>query len=187
MSKSDKLHRYYDNLTVVERVNLILAALDRGDKSEVFALDFMCPPADYGEHDRRMVRLGCTAAMFIIQLLACEVFVAIKFAQLADEPGAAPATRATLRSLLERETAIWRGFAAWCEDAGHDPHQLLRLAPIVPDDRDPAFFLVRSAVDFLESCLADSRDAFLDPDRVQAWRGVFSEFFRRASGEKEPW
>jgi hypothetical protein len=187
MSKSDKLHRYYDNFTVVERVNLILAALERGDKFEVFALHSRCPPADDFQHDFRILGLGRTAAMFIIQLLAREVFVAIKFAQLADEPGADPATRATLRSLLEHETAIWRGFVAWCEDAGHDPHQVLRLAPIVSDDRDPAFFLVRSAVESLESCLADREDAFLDPDRVQGWRDIFADFFRWASGEKEPW
>jgi hypothetical protein len=210
MTTTHKLRKDYHMLTVVERVNLVLAARERGDDAEVRALEEYCFSYKVDEYEMRMILLTHTASMLAIQLLAREALI---FRRLADhinaqedaptpdrphpdttatpdrrhpDPTAAPdchhpdGTTApepvygdeVLTSLLERVAATWLGFSAWCRDVGHDPHHVLRLAPIGWDDQDPAFFLIHQQIELSEKW---AHEWIRDPDRVERWRDVFTQ------------
>ena len=51
----DRLRRRYPNLTVLERVQLLLAAQERGDLCEIDALDRSCPFADVLPYLTRLI------------------------------------------------------------------------------------------------------------------------------------
>ena len=180
MKKSDRLHRHYDKLTAVERVNLVLSAQERSDEAEVDALENACPTAQSLDYEGRVLGLASNTALLVIQLLACQVLLITKSADLEDAPGATPDP--ALRSLLEREAAIWHGFAAWCRDVGHDPHQLLRFAPMGTDERDPAFFIIHDQIETIEGraqdAAGDTEDPFPAPAKVHMWREVFTRLFQ---------
>ena len=199
MTTTHKLRKDYHMLTVVERVNLVLAARERGDDAEVHALDQYCIAADVDEYKMRMIQLTHTASMLAIQLLAREALI---FRRLADhinaqedaptpdrphpDPTTTPDRRhpdgttapepiygdEVLASLLERVAATWLGFSAWCRDVGHDPHQVLRLAPIGRDDRYPAFFLIHRQIELSEKW---AHERIRDPDQVERWRELFTQ------------
>jgi hypothetical protein len=185
MKKLETLRRYYHKLTPVERVNLVLEAQGRDDHTEVDVLEHACPVAQSAAYEGRVIVIADIATMMIIQLLACAVFVVTKTADLTREPDDAPsALDPALRSILERQAAIWRGFAAWCRDVEHDPRQVLHFAPIGPDESDPAFFLVHSQIDAIESWSGDPQNPFPDPHQVDMWREVFAQAFQLAKLEE---
>ena len=149
MTTAHKLRKRYNQFTVVERVNLVLAAQERGDEDEVNALEIYCSEDQSVEYDMRVLRLALAASALVVQLLAREVLTVKRLEDLlhseendqnAKEGTAHPvhgpldlsiANDRKLASLLEQTAAIWNGFSAWCRDLGHDPHRVLRLAPMV--------------------------------------------------------
>jgi len=185
MRKMNKLWRYYDKLTAVERVNLVLAAQERGDETEVHALENACPLAKSVRYEGRMLALGLVASLLVVQLLACQVFLTTILLDLSEETDAVPVLRRRLRFLLNREAAIWRGFVAWCQDVGHDARQVLRLAPLGLDQRDPAFFLIHGQIDRIEGQAEDAQDPFPDPQKVKTWRETFAWLFKPSGVETD--
>jgi hypothetical protein len=183
MKRMDKLRRYYDRLTAVERVNLVLAARDRGDEDEVYQLENVCRAADSFEYESRVLYLGHMANIVVLQLLASEVFTVNMTRDVLDQPGANPGLEHKLMAHLERQAAVWCGFVAWCRDVGHDAHHVLHLAPIGLDERDPACFVVHGAIEQIESWAQDPHDTFPDPGRVQKWRELFAELFKPAKAD----
>ena len=115
------------------------------------------------------------ASLLAVQLLAGELLLVVKFTQPARESGSDDAAAdAALEPLLASQLTLWRGFVQWCQDLGHDPRQVLRMAPLGLDERDPAFFILQLKIESLEACAPD----FLsDPDGVQQWRGYFTRAF----------
>jgi hypothetical protein len=198
MTTTRKLQKHYGNLTVVERVNLVLAAQERGDETEVHALEDCCPVAKSIEYHERMLHLIAVASVLAVQLLAREVFIVARLSDLANarqnakqnakqntkQDGANPtldgldsnlADDDRLDLLLEQAAAAWLGFSAWCRDVGHDPHQVLRLAPVGLDDRDPAFFILHEQIELSERW---PHRLLRDPDRVEEWRAAFAQVFQ---------
>ena len=187
MMKTNRLRHHYPKLTPVERVNLVLSAQERGDAQEVWALEQYCSPIQSIQHNIRMLGLARMAALLVVQLLAREVLVVKRFMDLAAQTDATPVPHRALTSFLEQQAAIWHGFAGWCRDLGHDPQQVLRLAPIGSDERDPACFIIRGQIEMLESWTSgaaeDAKAPFPDPDKVQMWRELFTELFQLADPE----
>jgi len=198
MTATRKLQKHYGNLTVVERVNLVLAAQERGDEAEVLALEDRCPVAQSLEYHERMFHLIEAVSVLAVQLLAREVLIVVRLSDLvnarqnaeqnakqnAKQDGADPtldgldssfADDDRLVLLLEDATAAWLGFSAWCRDVGHDPHQVLRLAPVGPDDRNLAFLILHEQIELSERW---PHHLLRDPDRVEEWRTVFAQVFR---------
>ena len=169
----ERLRRYYDRLSVVERVNLVMDAQDRDDLGEVDVLERACPVRQSFEYEGRVLALAHAATALVVQLLACDALIAARLPDLDTDPGAEALP--ALRSLLARQSALWHGFAAWCRDLGHDPRQVLRLAPIGPDNRDPAYFLVHTQLALIESGAAGV--PVLDPEQIQSWRDTFARTF----------
>lgn len=193
MTTTRKLRKYYDKFTVTERVNLVLAAQERGDEAEVHALENYCPMAASLNYEGRILSLAHAASMLAVQLLARDVLVIVKqFESLAntrenagqadanpplDDTDIAPATAIDdkLVLLLDQAAALWFGFSAWCRDLGHDPHQVLHLAPMVPDDRDPAFFLIHQQIELFER---SAQHLLHGLDKVEMWRQLFTQAFQ---------
>ena len=179
--KTNPLRRYYDKLTSAERLNLVLTARERGDEAEAFALENACPFADIVAYNRRVLVLAHVATFVVIRLLASEVLAVNMIHGLLKEPGADPDLECRLMSQLERQATIWLAFVAWCRDAGHQARQVLRLAPIVLDDREPAFFVVHQTIDMIESWARDTEGSdtpFPDPGQVQEWYDLFTDLIR---------
>jgi len=193
MTTTRKLRKHYDKFTVTERVNLVLAAQERGDEAEVHALENYCPMAASLNYERRILSLTQAASMLAVQLLARDVLIVTRFdeylantrknAGQADanpplnDPDIAPATAPDdkLVLLLDQAAALWFGFSAWCRDVGHDPHQVVRLAPMGPDDRDPAFFLIHQQIELLER---SAQHLLHSLDKVEMWRQLFTQAFQ---------
>jgi hypothetical protein len=163
MTTQHRLHRHYDKLTTVERINLALAAQQRGDETELFTLENRCSMAQAIDYDYQWFALAQVASVLVIQLLARQVLIVKRFTTLARtspatvETGAHPASFPdddSLYWLLEQATAIWRGFVAWCQGAGHDPNLVLRLAPIGLDESNPAHFVIHHQIHQLEEWAA---------------------------------
>ena len=184
MKKLETLRRYYHKLTPAERVNLVLEARERDDHTEVDVLEHACPVGQSAAYEGRVIAIADNAMFMIIQLLACAVFIVHLAADLARGPDPPLDLDPVLRSILGRQAAIWRGFSAWCRDIGHDPRQVLHYAPIGPDESDPAFFLVHSEIDAIESRSGDPQNPFPDPHQVDMWREVFARTFQRAKLEE---
>ncbi len=191
MTTIRKLHKHYTKFTTTERVNLFLAAQERGDEAEAHALENRCPMAASLDYGGRMLGLAQAVSMLVVQLLARDALIVNKFESLAntrentaqadanpalDHPDIAPDTandhKLGLVLLLGQAAAIWFGFSAWCRDVGHDPHQVLRLAPMGSDDRDPAFFCIHQQIELLES---HAHHLLHDLDKVEMWRQVFTQ------------
>jgi len=173
-ARMKQLRRRYPQLTPWERVQLFLAARERGDLSEAAALDDACPPADLLDYTICLDLLQRAASLLVVQLLATNVLL---LARLADHPPIPPpnlAADAQAVSLLQRQAAIWRGFVAYCRSAGHDPHQVLHLAPLGLDDADSAHFILHQQLEILDALAADTAD---DPDLFQTWRDLFRRAF----------
>jgi hypothetical protein len=185
MRKMNKLWRHYDKLTTVERVNLLLAAQERGDEAEANALENACPTAASVHYNARMIGLGHVASLLVAQLLACQVFLIAMLPDLPEGTGAASVLRSRFRPLLEREAALWRGFLAWCQDVGHDAWQVLRLGPLGPDGRDPAFFLIHEQIEHIERRAEDAQAPFPDPEKVKMWRDTFASAFGLVDDESD--
>jgi len=184
MKKLETLRRYYHKLTPAERVNLVLEAQGRDDHTEVDVLEHACPIGQSAAYEGRVIVIADIAMFMIIQLLACAVFIVHLAADLAREPDPPSDLDPALRTILGRQAAIWRGFSAWCHDVGHDPRRVLRFAPIGPDESDPAFFLVHSQIDAIESWSGDPQNPFPDPHQVDMWREVFAQAFQLAELEE---
>jgi hypothetical protein len=197
MNTSQKLRKRYDTFTVVERVNLILAAQERGDEDEVRALQSYCSTAHSIACEARILALALAASAVVVQLLACEVLTVKRLEDLANprEDGesaqAVPANPVRdgldpsvandgkLASLLGQAASIWHGFSAWCRGLGYDPHHVLRLAPIGLDDGSPAFFIVYQQIEYAEKW---ARDVLTDLDQMETWRELFTQAFQSVAG-----
>ena len=59
----------------------------------------------------------------------------------------------------------------------HDAWQVLRLGPLGPDTRDPAFFLIHDQIEHIERRTQDTQAPFLDPEKVKMWRDAFASAF----------
>ena len=192
MTTTRKLRKHYDKFTVTERVNLVLAAQERGDEAEVHALENYCPMAASLDYEGRILSLTQAASTLAVQLLARDVLVVKRFESLAntrknagqadanpplDDPDIAPATAPDdkLVLLLDQAAAIWFGFSAWCRDVGHDPHQVVRLAPMGPDDSDPAFFLIHEQIELFERW---AQHLLHGLDKAEMWRQLFTQAFQ---------
>ena len=192
MTTTRKLRKHYDKFTVTERVNLVLAAQERGDEAEVHALENYCPMTASLNYEGRILSLTQAASTLAVQLLARDVLVVKRFESLANTrenagqanadpplngPDVAPATALDdkLVLLLDQAAALWFGFSAWCRDVGHDPHQVLRLAPMGSDDREPAFFRIHQQIELLER---QAHHLLRDPDKVEMWRQLFTQAFQ---------
>ena len=193
MTTTRKLRKHYDKFTVTERVNLVLAAQERGDEAEVHALENYCPMAASLNYEGRILSLTQAASTLAVQLLARDVLVVRRFDEYLantrkndgqananpplDGPDIAPAIANDdkLVLLLDQAAALWFGFSAWCRDLGHDPHQVVRLAPIGPDDSDPAFFLIHEQIELLERW---GQHLLHDPDKMEMWRQLFTQAFQ---------
>ena len=128
---------------------------------------------------REFIRGYYPACLLVIQLLARQVLVMQLMAldgEATPDGEAAPASPPdpALVSLLQGQSALWRAFVAWCHDLDHDPHQVLRLAPLGRDAADPARFILDLLVEYFETC---APDLLRDPDREQRWRQLFRRSF----------
>jgi hypothetical protein len=179
MQRLNQLRRQYHKLTVYERTQLALAAKERGDLLEIYALDDSCPAADAHKYLTRMMALEHSATLLVIQLLAFNVLVMAKLVSLAQEQkaGATPAFDDELLPLLVQQAPVWHGFAAVCQDLGHDPRQVLRMAPLGKDERAPAFYVIHHLIEQLELLAEVEHGALLDPDQVRTWRRLFTRAF----------
>jgi hypothetical protein len=179
--KIDKLRRAYRHLTPFERVELLLAAGEADDWSELHALDDTCPTADLPPYVTRLLALQHAACLLAVQLLAREVLLIQQLsahtapAAPAGEAASASPPDAALDSLLQEGAALWRAFVAWCQDLDHDPHQVLLLAPLGRDHADPARFLLDLLVERFETW---SPDLLRAPDQERRWRHLFRASFR---------
>jgi hypothetical protein len=183
MKNTNPLRRYYDRLTAAERVNLFLGAQDRHDEAEMHALLETCPLKECLKCEGRLLALGHVAALLVNQLLACEVFIVHRFADLTAQPAADSDLDRSMQALLERQAAVWRGFVAWCQDVGHDPHQVMLLAPMGSDDHDPAFFVLHQAIEQIEAWASDPCNPLVAPDKVETWHDLFTGLFRPVASE----
>jgi hypothetical protein len=183
MKNTNQLRRYYDRLTAAEHVNLVLDAQDRRDEAEMYALLDTCPLKECLKCEGRLLALGHVAALLVNQLLACEVFIVHRFANLTAQPAADSDPDGAMQALLERQAAVWRGFVAWCQDVGHDPHQVVLLAPMGSDDRDPAFFVIQQAIEQIEAWARAPRNTLIAPDKVETWHDLFTGLFRPLASE----
>lgn len=183
MKNTNHLRRYYDRLTAAERVNLLLGAQDRHDEAETRALLDTCPFKECLKLEGRLLALGNVAALLVNQLLAYEVLIVVRLGDLTAQSAADPDLDRSLQRLLERQAAIWRGFVAWCQDVGHDPHQVMFLAPLGLDKRDPAFFVIRQAIEQIEEWAHAPAHPLIAPDKVETWHEVFTGLFRPLASE----
>ena len=176
-AKTSRLHRRYPYLTLAERVQLHLSAQERGDLSELKALDWACLGADVPSYVARLLLLGGAACLLVVQLLAHETLLVKRLSDLAQDDATNPASDPALLSLLRRQAALWRGFSAWCRDLGHDPRQVLLLAPLGPHENDPAYFVLHQHIACLDACYPHLSD---DPHQVQIWHDFFTRSFQCA-------
>jgi hypothetical protein len=86
----------------------------------------------------------------------------------ADQPGADRPT-----AIFHRQAALWRAFVAWCGELGHDPHQVLLMAPLIPDERDPAFRLIQTQIETFENL----PNAAEPPDASDPYPNLFKTTF----------
>ncbi len=201
MKATHKLRKRYATFTLVERVNLILAAQERGDEDEIRALQSYCSQAQSLACETRILALALAASTVAVQLLAREVLTVKRIEDLAnpremtrqdgESAQAVPANPVPdaldldvadddkLASLLGQAAAIWHGFSAWCRDLGYDPHLVLRLAPIGPDDASPAFFIVHQQIEYAEKW---AREVLTDLDQMETWRELFTQAFQSVAG-----
>jgi hypothetical protein len=170
----DKLRRAYRHLTPFERVELLLAAGEGDDWSELHALDDTCPTADLPPYVTRLLALQHSACLLVVQLLAREVLLVAQLTAPDGEAAPASPSDPALDSLLQEGSALWRAFVAWCQDLDHDPHQVLLMAPLGRDDADPARFLLDLLVERFETWSPDLLPA---PDRERRWRQLFRASF----------
>ena len=186
MRKASGFHRWYRKLALAERVHLALAAYERGDAGEVYALIDKCRSADLLDYGCALFALGFTASIVVVRLLASEVLTVKLYEDLAGQPGADPALERKLVSLLERRAAMWYGFATWCRKYGHNPRRVLHMAPLGLDERDPVFFIVQNTIDYIESQAQDPHGLDPDPDQVYEWYKIFNDLFPSSLLAGEP-
>jgi hypothetical protein len=193
--RSGVLRRHYTKLTVLERLQLGLAALARRDLEQLRALDQTCPGADHAPYLARLLTLQYAASLLVVQLLAHALLLAHSSARHTHPPrspqptsqsqpprpsdplprstAAAPnkqappfadrvptplddssvhrSARDRATAILHRQAALWRAFVAWCGELGHDPRQVLLMAPLIPDKRDPVYCLVQTLIETIEN------------------------------------
>jgi len=186
MRRVSPFHRWYRKLALAERVYLALAAYERGDAGEVYALIDKCRSADLVGYGCALFALGFTASIVVVRLLASEVLTVKLYEDLAGQPGADPALERKLVSLLERRAAMWCGFATWCRDQGHNPRRVLHMAPLGLDERDPVFFIVQNTIDYIESQTQDPHGFVPTPEQVGEWYAVFDDLFPSSFLDGEP-
>jgi hypothetical protein len=167
----EKLRRHYPGLTLSQRTKLVLAAQARRDLHEIDTLDLTCPDGDLERYMLHLLVLERAAALLVVQLLAHAV---LGIAKLGVAPDAPPAS--DLAPLFRSQAAIWRGFVAWCQDSGLDPHHVLAMAPLGVDDGDLACFIVHQQIESLDA-LPDDDCGLFDSGDVRTWR----DFFARSS------
>jgi len=186
MRRSRSLRRYYPKLALAERVHLALAAYERGDAGEVYGLINKCRSADLVDYGCALFALGFTASVVLVRLLASEVLTVKLYGDLAGQPGANPVLERKLVSLLERRAAMWSAFAEWCRDHGHNPRRVLHMAPLGLSERDPAFFIVQNAIDYIESQAQDPHGLVPDAEQVWEWYEMFDGLFPSSFLDGEP-
>ena len=175
MKKFNHLEKQYDSLTVVERVDLHLAAQMRGDEAQQKALEWDCPTADFFSFTFYLFALRDLAAMLVIELLVKMVFNVEMTMDIVQERerGATSASEPDIVPFWENMAAIWSGFVACCEYVGHDPEHVLNMAPIPRDENSPARFIINSQIKSLKSITRDEPDPYPSSDKVRAYRDAF--------------
>ena len=181
MKPTDRLRRYYYHLTPSERIGLLLEAEKRGDAVETASLLENCTLEECLKCEAHILRLQHVAAFLVVQLLSRQALITSSLASLTiaatSDPGPKPLTPPHLASQLEQESAIWRGFSAWCRDEGHDPYHVLSLAPLGQDDQDPAYFVVHEQIEQIEEWATLDPPPFHNPHKVNVWYTAFSRVF----------
>jgi hypothetical protein len=175
MKKFNHLEKQYDSLTVVERVDLYLAAHMRDDEAQQKALEWDCPSADFFSFTFYLLALRDLATMLVIGLLADLTFIMAMATGIVEEweRGATPASGPELARLWENMAVLWSGFVACCEYVGHDPEHVLNMAPIPRDENSPARFVINSQIKSLKSITRDEPDPYPSRDKVRACRDAF--------------
>jgi hypothetical protein len=183
MSTINRLKKHYDLLSVVERINLFLEAHERDDLAEANQLEWSCRHEDAMDYNIRLLALANVVSLLVVRMLAAQVLLVKVFDDRAQCTGEADARRALnqrLASCMEHQAAIWRGFTIWCRRVGHDPMRVLRLGPLGFDDADPAYFILRQQIEFIENWTRDAeddQDPFPDPEKVDTWYCMFAKTF----------
>ena len=176
MKKFNRLEKQYDSLTVVERVDLHLAALMRGDEAQQKALEWDCPTADFTSFSFYLLALRDLATMLVIELLVNLTFITAMATGIVQEweRGATSASEPELARLWENMAVLWSGFVACCEYVGHDPEHVLNMAPMPPpDEKSHLRFVVDSQIKTLKTIIRDEPDPYPSRDKVRACRDAF--------------
>ena len=174
MKRWQKLRRQYAKLDVFERVELILSAQEQQDLSEIYILEDTCPSADVIPYIIRMLALRSAAALLAVQMLARTILILRKFERLNQETHDLPLTDPAFLSLFKTQIALWSGFVAWCQDMGHDPYQVLHMAPLGIDHKELAASIVHQQI---EICEEFAKHLPPDPDQIHIWRTLFMHSF----------
>ena len=183
-TKANELWPFYEWLTPGERLNLVLAACERGDQDDIRDLENTCTKDNIYDFYRYLVQLTCVTSLVVIQMLARTIIVNHILTDLTDESDASPKRQQALMSYLGQEAAIWRGFVAWCRELGQDPRQLLRLAPFAWDKGDPTFSIIHQEIDMIDAWADNPEHLLPDPEQVQQWRDTFASLFRPVRGAR---
>ena len=193
-SAGKRLWKQYVALTRVERVNLILAAEEEEDQDEMLALENTCSEEETRCVYGHLVRLSCAASAVVIQLLALEVLMVKRIEDLlgrveasgrdeGDEKGAAGSASSgwarigedeKLAALMEEAATSWLGFSRWCWEVGHDPHQVLRLAPMGSTEAGLPYTILRDQIEYSERWASQ---LLPDPDHANPFYQLLSRGF----------
>lgn len=79
-----------------------------------------------------------------------------------------------LAAFTQEAAAIWLGFCRWCWEVGHDPHQVLRQAPMGSSEADLPYAILRDQIEYSERWAGD---LVPDPDHVAAFHHLLSHTF----------
>jgi hypothetical protein len=105
--KIDRLRREYPRLTVSERVQLLLAAQERGDRWEIDALDRTCLGSDLPSYITHVAALERAASLLVVQLLAHAVLLATCYDPPAPGIPSGPPLDPDAALLFRRQAALW--------------------------------------------------------------------------------
>jgi hypothetical protein len=202
-SAGKRLWKQYAALTRVERVNLILAAQEEGDQDEVLALENTCSEEERRLLNAHLLCLSCAASAVAIQLLALNVLTVKRIEDLlhgaqaaaGDQPGKDPCASPNpalaglsdadarwacvadddkLAALDKEAAAAWLGFSRWCWEVGHDPHQVLRQAPMGSTEIDLPYTILCDQIKYSERWAGD---LVSDPEHASAFYHLLSRGF----------
>ena len=201
-SAATRLRNQYWTLERVERVNLIMTAQDQEDPDELEALENTCNNEERRCLSAHLLCLSCAASAVAIHLLTLEILIVKRIEDLlyaaqaatGDQPGenpsassnAAPEASDTdarwarladddkLAAFIREAAAIWLGFCRWCWEVGHDPHQVLRLAPMGSTEADLPYAILRDQIEYTERW---ATELLPDPEHADAFYQLLSRNF----------